>query len=121
MRRFLLTVLLLLAFAAPVHAAGGCAGVLVDARNFDFTSSSSVTTSAANITLPSVDGTIFAIQVTAPSTNTDLIYIAAGTATTSSKPVKPAESECVPFKGDSTLSAISASGTQGAQITVFFR
>jgi len=124
MRRFataLASLVLVLAFAAPAAHADGCSAIAQNARGFSYVSSAAVTTTAANVAL-SAAGTIFALQIGAPSANTDLIYVDAGTATTSTMPVKPGYFECVPFTlGDITLSAISASGTQGVQIVVYYR
>lgn len=109
---------LFIPFAGTVWA-GSCSPAAGNARTFGYASSTGVTTSAADVTL--TGGSIFALEVQAPSTNTDLIYIAPGTATTSSLPIKPGTDVCVPLMGDSTLSVISASGTQAVQIVLLYR
>lgn len=120
--RFFYSILFIGVLLIAPSFAGSCAGPQSDARAFGYTSSSSITTSAANITLPTItNGTIYGVQVCAPSTNSDLIYFATSSATTSSLSIKPGFCECVPLKGATTLSFISATGTQGAQILAFTR
>lgn len=94
------------------------AGVVMGAGTFSY-SRTRITASASNVTLPG-NGTLRGIRVKAPSTNTQTIYIDMNaTATTASFPLQPGESFDLPCN-TSTVSAITASGSQNVDFTAFY-
>lgn len=62
------------------------------------------------------------LELAAPSTNVDQVYVALeGTATTASKPIAPGETKRFSGTGRTKLSALAASGSQTLKITGFYR
>lgn len=90
-----------------------------DGGGFGFSRTSTITTTASTVTVPACtnSGARFQhLKVRAPSTNSDLIYVRAeGTATSADLSIAPGSSEEVSMAG-TTVSVISASGTQAIDI-----
>lgn len=119
--RHLALVICAVGLCAMPALAGTCAPI-AEGRTFSTVLASSITISAADITLPTGNGTLYMLQIGAPASNGDVIYMLPASATTSTGiPINPGAFECVPLKSATTISAVAASGTQKAQIIAYFR